>query len=102
MCVVMVFDGDFIDIVLLVIIINDVNDYMFRFISVIFMFYVQLNIGVGIVFGFIMVFDNDVGVFGWFIFRKFLVLLLCDKLYFNFFVLSVIILFVFIINKIVL
>lgn len=102
MCIVMVFDGDFIDIVLLVIIINDVNDYMFRFISVIFMFYVQLNIGVGIVFGFIMVFDNDFGVFGWFIFRKFLVLLLCDKLYFNFFVLSVNILFVFIINKIVL
>lgn len=64
MCVVMVFDGDFIDIVLLVIIINDVNDYIFIMGSFFYIFYVLFGIGVGIVIGQILVIDGDMGLFG--------------------------------------
>lgn len=66
MCIVIVSDGDLKDIVLLVVIINDVNDNMFIFGSFVYIFYVSLVIGVGIVLGFIVVFDVDIGVFGLF------------------------------------
>lgn len=94
-CVVTVSDGDLTDTASLVITINDVNDHTPRFTSATFTFYAQPNTGVGTALGFITASDNDAGAFGWFIFRKFLVSSLCDKSYLNFFVLSVIILFVF-------
>lgn len=66
MCIVIVSDGDLKDIVLLVVIINDVNDNMFIFGSFVYIFYVSLVISVGIVLGFIVVIDVDIGVFGLF------------------------------------
>lgn len=67
-CMVMVFDGELIDIVILNVIIDNINDNILIFIVSLYLFFVFFIVDVGIIIVSFFVMDGDIGIFGnWFL-----------------------------------
>lgn len=63
-CMVMVFDGELIDIVILNVIIDNINDNILIFIVSLYLFFVFFIVDVGIIIVSFFVMDGDIGIFG--------------------------------------